>query len=166
MNGGTVMKTKDALRGLAAALVLPLLLGTFGCDSDPGGKEYPPADQDEQFQIDCSLSPTTSEMVFAASGAIMDEGTVVGEPTPWSINGEGPERWSGIRTFRGQLGNIEVFVVAENSQPDAAIARGDFQVLRGTAQYTDLVADGEFEVTLDGDGRMGESFKGVLTNDR
>lgn len=160
------MRTNNATRRLAAALGLPLLLVVFGCDSVEPPRADPAGDLTENFQIDCSRSQTSGTMVFSASGAIADEGTVDGELAPWATNGLGPARWSGIRTFHGMYGDIQVFVVAENSQPDAAIARGDFQILQGTAKYTDLVGEGEFEIALNGDGQMGEYFAGALASDR
>lgn len=153
------MKSRNALHRLAIAIILPLLT-VAGCDS----YGVPPGDSEESgtpFRIDCNWSDHAATTVFAASGAIQDDGTVTGDPVPALTNGDS---WAGVRTFHGKSGDLKVYIEAGQADDEAAIAKGDFVIVEGTDQYVGYLADGDFSLVLDGNGRRAEVFEGMLHN--
>jgi hypothetical protein len=163
------MNTRHTSLRLLLAVLLPALFIAAGCDSNDAVEGYEPVStatmEQSEFRIDCFMEDGEPGPVFEATGAINDEGTVSGESLPWSLNGDGPLDWSGVRTFHGQAGNLTLFIEAQADNHGSNLARGDFVLVSASEEYSDLQAEGDFELLIE-QGAIAEVFEGVLTRTR
>ncbi len=153
------MKTKRAYL-LMTAFVLPLLFFAVACDS--GGSTSLVGDVDpsvDWFRVDCFTPEGTTQMAFAAKGAVTDEGIVEGDPLPENA---GSNAWVRYRIFHGEQGILALRIEARSVAYGARVAEGTFKILGGSDAYAILQGEGDFHATLSEEAGLVEIFEGLV----
>ena len=151
------MKTNRVYR-LAAVLLLLLLVA--GCDTVDSSTPLQPPPQ--PFRIDCFVPEGATAMVFEATGAIEDKGSIEGYPV--HVNWRQAATVSLIlhRNLKGEKGFLALQVEASSSGYGSVLAEGTFMILAGDGVYAHLQGQGTFVVSLNNRGEEVEIFEGLL----
>jgi hypothetical protein len=146
------------MKNKTAYCLTATLLLFAGCDNM--GTRPAIEEPEGAFQIVCFELGITNTGLFETTGAIVDEGTVEGDPLPEDV--AAGTRVVRYRTFNSEKGYLAVRIEARFVTDDTRTVEGSYTVLERTGIYTRVQEEGRYHVLLDARGDPVEYFSGEI----